>query len=169
MLHIFNTKGKLFDNKKYIEYNDCMKNVLLLDKINDALAINWTICLMFCSLIIYRNQISDCIDKGANILNYTFKNFASFVVMLTITVCGALSYIGQCGGSSVCNYAINHIYPALFFMFIQFANFILMVFNYFLRSQSRGQRRLDIKVWLKSQSSTEYISIFKKPSLALLQ
>lgn len=146
-----------------------MKNVLLLDKIIETLAINWTMCLVFCSLILFRTQISDFIDKGANIVNYTFKSFASFIVMLTITVCGALSYIGQCSGSSLSNYAINHIYPALFFMFLQLSNFFLMIFNYFLDSNNEEHRRLDIKVWLKRQSSIEYISIFKKPSLALLQ
>lgn len=143
--------------------------MLILDNILAAIAINWTMCLMFCSLIIFRNQILDIVDKGACIVNYTFKSFASFIAMVSITVFGALSYIGQSGGASFSNYAINHLYPSIYIMFLEFANFLLMIFNYFLYSHKASNRKLEVEISIKSESVKEYILLFKKPSLALLQ
>lgn len=159
----------MFDKKNYIKYNITMKNMLILDNIIATIAVNWTMCLIFCSLVLFRTQILEFVDRGACIVNYTFKRFASFVSMLLITVFGALSYLGQCGGTSVSNYAINHLYPFLYFMFVEFATFLLMIFNYFLHFQNAGNRIFEREVSVKNEGSNEYILLFKKPSLALLQ
>lgn len=167
-VHIW-TKRYLFDKNIYIKYNVVMKNSIIIDDIIATIAVNWTLCLMFCSVLLFRNQIIELVDKGTCIVNYTFKSFACFVSMLMITIGGALFYLGECGGICFANYAINHIYPSIFIMFMDFAAFLLMIFNYFLYSHKAGNHILDIEVPIKSQSSSEYISLFRKPSLALLQ
>lgn len=159
----------MFDKKNYIKYNISMKNMLIIDNIIATIAVNWTMCLMFCSLILFRTQILEFVDRGACIINYTFKSFASFVAIVLITVLSAISYLGQSGGTSVANYAINHIYPSLYLMFLEFATFLLMIFNYFLHFQNKGNRILEREVSIKSETTKEYILLFKKPSLALLQ
>ncbi len=145
-----------------------MKNIVM-DSFSTTLNGNWTVCFMFCALLFFRTQVIEVTDTWMTFVGYIFKNFANFLSFVLATFGGLVFNMGQSGGIFFAEYAMNHIMPIIVLMLMEFAAFLLMIFNYFLRSQIKSSRRMAITAWIKSNPVKEYILLFKKPSLALLQ
>ncbi len=158
----------LFDIKVYIKYNNAMKN-LIMDGFYATINGNLSVCFLLCALILFRTQISEMTDRWVILISYVFKNFANFLSFVIATFGGLIFSMGQSGGIFFAEFAMNHIMPVIVLMLMEFAAFLLMIFNYFLHSHNKCSRLSDTTALLKSAPVKEPMLLFHKPSLALLQ
>lgn len=145
-----------------------MKNIVV-DGFYSSFSGNISVCFVLCALLLFRAQIAEITDMWVALLSYIFKNFANFLSFVLATFGGLMFSMGQSSSIFFAEYAMNHIIPVIVLMFMEFAAFLLMIFNYFLHSQTKSSILSGTGAWDKSAPAKEPILLFKKPSLALLQ
>ncbi|HOO22124.1 MAG TPA: hypothetical protein PKY53_00370 [Clostridia bacterium] len=141
----------------------------ILTQIIGAIVMNWMLFVTIQGVVIFRRFILNLWKKFAFFVAGTFNGICSSIAMVFSFIFIVAFVYAKEGSFFLSEYQVNHVFPAVSAVCLEFAEIIVLFFRYFFVKHTQVEESKTAKVEAVVERIKSSISVFRKPNLAMLQ
>lgn len=130
---------------------------------------NWFFFITVQSVVMFRRTLLLLWKKLAFIFAGTVSGICSSIIFILSVLLGIAFICGKEGSNYLSEYQSDHIFPLVNVICLEFAELIVVLFNYFLVKHMQLEKSKTAKVELVIEKIETLMTRFKKPNLAMIQ
>jgi len=131
--------------------------------------VNWGYITAIQFVVLFRQVLRDfLLQVMYSVQTIVCGVFSTLFLVLTVFL-GIASILGKAGGVSITEYSNDHIYPLIAIICMEFAEFLLFLFDYRFKKINQLSKVIFLSVEYEISEEKAIFSVFQKPNQACLQ
>lgn len=134
-----------------------------------VIVLNWTFFMTLQGIVMFRHILMSIWKRIAFFTVGTFTGICSSLMVILSLLLGLLFMFGKEGSFYINEYQAEHIFPLVSIICLEFTEFLVIVFKFFMVKHTDLQKSKISKVENVIDEIKSQFAVFKKPNLAMLQ